>query len=196
MRPPVMGPRKRSSATSRSASSPAKRSMSAAGSWPGSTGGMNAARATCQNGVAVKRSRHHVRQRSTVRRSTPISFGQLPHARRRRAVPQDRDQHHDRGNVDLGAEEAQRRRRRPRPAAVDRAAEAEALVVLAPEAAGPATRLAPIVSAMNNAAAVLAPAHPERCRRGRDHRRAAAGGMWRRSTGLGTRDASSSARRC
>ena len=38
--------------------------------------------------------------------------------------------------------------------------------------------------------------HPVRCRRGRDHTRAAAGGMWRRSTGLGTRDASSSARRC
>ena len=120
----------------------------------------------------------------------------FPHAPRRRAVPQDRDQHHDRGNVDLGAEEAQRRRRRSRPAAVDRAAEAEALVVLAPEAAGPATRLAPIVSTMNNAAAVACTPHPERCRRGRDRRRAAAGGMWRRSTGLGTRDASSSARRC
>jgi|GEM_PF-6299910 len=54
MRPPVMGPMKRSSATSRSASSPAKRSMSAAGSRPGSTGGMNAARAIFQNGVAPK----------------------------------------------------------------------------------------------------------------------------------------------
>jgi hypothetical protein len=38
--------------------------------------------------------------------------------------------------------------------------------------------------------------HPERYRRGRDHRRAAAGGMWRRSIRLGTKDASSSARRC
>ena len=84
-------------------------------------------------------------------------LGQLPHAQRRCAVPQDRDQHHDRGNVDLGAEEAQRRRRRPRPAAIDRAAKAEAPVVLAPEAAGSATRLAPIVSRMNNAAASLAP---------------------------------------
>src|SRR6266581_1345775 len=62
---------------------------------------MNAARATCQNGVAVKLSRHHLRPRST---------------------------------------------------AIDRAAEAEAPVVLAPEAAGPATRLAPIGSGMNNAA--------------------------------------------
>ena len=63
-------------------------------------------------------------------------------------------------DIDLGAEEAQRRRRRPRPAAVDRAAEAEAPVVLTPEAAGPATRLAPIVSRMNNAAASLAPGPP------------------------------------
>lgn len=87
-------------------------------------------------------------------------LGQLPQARRRCAVPQDRDQHHDRGNVDLTAQEAQRRRRRPRPAAVERAAEAQAPVVLAPEAAGPATRLAPIMSAMNNAAASLAPSTP------------------------------------
>jgi signal transduction histidine kinase len=56
--------------------------------------------------------------------------------------------------------EAQRRRRRPRPAAIDRAAEAEAPVVLTPEAAGPATRLAPIVSRMNNAVASLAPGTP------------------------------------
>src|SRR5271167_2565885 len=158
MRPPVMGPMKRSSATSRSASSPAKRSMSAAGSRPGSTGGMNAARATCQNGVAV----------NTPPCAPPLDgaaidadhLGQLPHAQRRCAVPQDRDQYHDRGNVDLGAEEAQRRRRRPRPAAIDRAAEAEAPVVLTPEAAGPATRLAPIVSRMNNAVASLASGTP------------------------------------
>src|SRR5271155_930351 len=84
-------------------------------------------------------------------------LGQLPHAQRRCAVPQDRDQHHDRGNIDLGAEEAQRRRRRPRPAAIDRAAEAEAPVVLTPEPAGPATRLAPIVGRMKNARATPAP---------------------------------------
>jgi hypothetical protein len=34
---------------------------------------MKAARATFQNGVVVKLSRHHVRHRSTVRRSTPIT---------------------------------------------------------------------------------------------------------------------------
>src|ERR1700693_6148578 len=45
-------------------------------------------------------------------------------------------------------------------AAIDRAAEAEAPVVLTPEAAGPATRLAPIVSRMYNAAASLAPGTP------------------------------------
>ena len=39
------------------------------------------------------------------------------------------------------------------PGAIDRAAEPEASVVLTPEAAGPATRLAPIVSRMNNTAA-------------------------------------------
>ena len=159
MRPPVMGPMKRSSATSRSASSPAKRSMSAAGSRPGSRRHERGASdlpewcrreavtppcAPALDGAAIDAD--HV--------------GQLPHARRRCAVPQDRDQHHDRGNVDLGAEEAQRRRRRPRPAAIDRAAEAEAPVVLTPEAAGPATRLAPIVSRMNNAVASLAPGTP------------------------------------
>ena len=87
-------------------------------------------------------------------------LGQLPHAQRRCAVPQDRDQHHDRSNVDLGAEEAQRRRRRPRPAAIDRTAEAEAPVVLTPEAAGPATRLAPIGRGMNNAATPCAARAP------------------------------------
>jgi hypothetical protein len=38
-----------------------------------SIGGMNVARVTFQNGVAGKRSRHHPRQRSTVRRSTPTA---------------------------------------------------------------------------------------------------------------------------
>src|SRR5271168_5020022 len=45
-------------------------------------------------------------------------------------------------------------------AAVDRAAEAEAPVVLAPEAARPATRLAPIGSRMNNAATPCAAGAP------------------------------------
>jgi hypothetical protein len=56
-----------------SASAPVKRSSSDAGRRSCSTGGMSAARAACQNGVAVKLSRHHVRQRSTVPRSTPTS---------------------------------------------------------------------------------------------------------------------------
>jgi hypothetical protein len=151
---------KRSSATRRSASSPAKRSMSAAG-----------------QPVLIDR-RHQRGARALPERGrgealTPPPapaldgaavdanhLGQFPHAPRRRAVQQDRNQHHDRGDVDLGAEEAQRRRRRSRPAAIDGTAEAEALVVLAPKAAGPATRLAPIVSAMNNAAASLAPSTP------------------------------------
>jgi hypothetical protein len=34
---------------------------------------VDAARATFQNGVAMKLSRHHMRHRSTVRRSTPIT---------------------------------------------------------------------------------------------------------------------------
>src|SRR6202050_3374530 len=68
--PPVMGPRKRSSAISGSAPSPVKRSISATGSRSCSTGGMNRARAIRQNGVAVNASRHQWRQRAIVRRST------------------------------------------------------------------------------------------------------------------------------
>ena len=52
------------------------------------------------------------------------------HPRGRRALPHDRDQHHDRGEIDLAAEEAQRRRRLALAATVARAAEAEAPVVL------------------------------------------------------------------
>jgi hypothetical protein len=36
-----------------------------------------------------------------------VRWQPVAHAQRRCAVPQDRDQHHDRGNVDLGAEKAQ-----------------------------------------------------------------------------------------
>ena len=68
-------------------------------------------------------------------------------------MPQDRDQHHDRGEIDLAAEKAQRGRRRPRPAAVDGTAEAEAAVVLRPEPAGPAARLARIAGGMQRATA-------------------------------------------
>ena len=71
--PPVTGPTKRNSAMRRSVSSPLKRSSSDAGRRSRSTGGMNVARAICQNDVAVKLPRHHARQRSTVRRSTPTT---------------------------------------------------------------------------------------------------------------------------
>jgi len=52
---------------------------------------MNVARAICQKDVVVKLSRHHVRQRSTVRRVDADQLGKFPHAPRRRAVPQDRN---------------------------------------------------------------------------------------------------------
>ena len=51
-----------------------KRLRIAPGSCFSSTGGMKSARFNCQNGVLVKASRHHSRQRATVRRSTPSSL--------------------------------------------------------------------------------------------------------------------------
>ena len=82
-------------------------------------------------------SRHHLRQRATVRRSTD----RLGHRRSSRAslyapcriaisTTTVRD-------IDLAPEKPQRRRRCPRAAAVDGAAEAEALVMLRPNPAGP-----------------------------------------------------------
>ena len=82
----------------------------------------------------------------------------------RHAVPQGRDQHDDRGEIDLAAEKAQRWRRRPRPATVDRTAEAEASVVLGSEPAGPAPRLARIAGGMQRATAK--PASPGACHLG------------------------------
>ena len=69
------------------------------------------------------------------------------------AVPQDCDQHDDRRNIDAAAEEAQRRRRLPRPAAVNGTAEAEALIVLGAQPTGPAARLARVSRRMQPAAA-------------------------------------------
>ena len=66
-----------------------------------------------------------------------------------------------RGEIDLAAEKAQRWRRRPRPATVDRTAEAEASVVLGSEPAGPAPRLARIAGGMQRATAK--PASPGAC---------------------------------
>ena len=74
----------------------------------------------------------------------------------RHAVAQNPHQHHDGGEIDLAAKEAQRWRRRPRPAAVHRTAEAEAPVVLGAEPAGPAARLARITGRMQRAAATHA----------------------------------------
>jgi hypothetical protein len=74
---------KRSNALSGSALAPRKRSISAAGRRSCSTGGMNAARAICQNALIVKSSRHDNRQRTTVRRSTPTA---LASCRIRRSV--------------------------------------------------------------------------------------------------------------
>jgi len=50
---------------------------------------------------------NHLRQRSTVWRTTPITS--VSSRMHRAVVQQDRNQHHDRADVDAGAEEAQRR---------------------------------------------------------------------------------------
>ena len=62
-----------SNAINRSATSPLKRAINVAGRPAWSTGGMNLARAACQNALAVKTSRHHTCQRTTVRRSMPTA---------------------------------------------------------------------------------------------------------------------------
>ena len=114
---------------------------------------MNAARATFQNRVAVKPL---APPRPPALDGAAVDADGLRktlHPRCRHAVPHDRDQHHDRGEIDLAAEKAQRRRRRPRSAAVDGTAEAEAPVVLGPEPAGPAPRLARIAGGMQRATA-------------------------------------------
>ena len=80
-------------------------------------------------------------------------FREAFHPGCRHAMMQDRHQHDDRGEIDLAAEEAQRWWRRPRPAAVNCTAEAEAPVVLGPEPARPAARLARIAGRMQRAAA-------------------------------------------
>jgi len=115
-------------------------------------GGVTAARATCQNSVAVKLSCHH----APALDGAAVDPGGLREAFQpscRHAVPQGRDQHDDRGEIDLAAEEARRWQRRPRPATVDGTAEAEASVVLGPEPAGSAPRLARIAGGMQRATA-------------------------------------------
>src|SRR5262249_39211722 len=71
------------------------------------------------------------------------------------AVPHDGSQYHNRSGIDLAAQEAQRRRGCPRAAAIDRAAEAEALVVLrsqATETQWEVTRLAGVFGRVQGAA--------------------------------------------
>src|SRR5262252_339814 len=78
-----------------------------------------------------------------------------------RAVLQDGDQHDDRRDIDAAAEKAQRRWRLPAPAAVDGAAEAEALVVLGAELATAAPGLALELGRMQHTVAM--PASPGAC---------------------------------
>lgn len=120
---------------------------------------MNRARAIRQNGVAVNASRHQWRQRAIVRRSTLATSESR--AKRAPVVLQDGDQHDDRRDIDAAAEKAQRRRRLSAPAAVDGAAEAEALVVLGAELATAAPGLALELGRMQRTVAM--PASPGAC---------------------------------
>jgi len=71
--PPVIGNSRRNSPISCAPASPAKRSSSDAGSRAWSTGGIKAAAATRQNGLAVNALRHHCRHRAMVLWLTPNS---------------------------------------------------------------------------------------------------------------------------
>ena len=117
---------------------------------------MNRAREIRQNGDTAP-PRPPARNRATVnaddlRESLQPGIGHT--------VLQDRDQHDDGGDIDPASEEAHRRRRLSAPAAVDRATEAEALIVLGtettPQVLGPTTRLARISGRMQATAALLA----------------------------------------
>ena len=122
---------------------------------------MNRARAIRQNGVAVNASRHQWRQRAIVRRSTLATSESR--AKRASVAPCFRmaNQHDDRRDIDAAAEKAQRRRRLAAPAAVDGAAEAEALVVLGAELATAASGLALELGRMQRTVAM--PASPGAC---------------------------------
>ena len=66
---------------------------------------------------------------------------------------EDRDEHDDGSEIDLAAEEPDRRRRCPRTATVDGATEAEPLVVLRAKSYETATRFARVTRRMQNARA-------------------------------------------
>ena len=93
---------------------------------------MKAAMTVGRNGPA-KVSSHHLRQRPSVRRSMPSSADRRCTRSRRRPLLHRGGQRHHRGEIDLGAEKAQRWRRCPRAATVHRTAAAETL-------AGPVTQ--------------------------------------------------------
>src|SRR5208337_2664958 len=91
-------------------------------------------------------------------------LGQLSHPRGGRAFPHDRDQHDDRGEIDLAPEKPQRRRRCAGAATVAGAAEAEAPIMLLAEPGRTATGLAAILGRMQDAAAQRASSPPRRNR--------------------------------
>ena len=152
--PAVIGPRNDRKAISCCPPSPAKRSSNAAGKRAASTGGMKPADRARQNGVAVKRASHQSRQRTTVRRSTPIVSASLPSPLLCQPVTHRRNQGDDHRQIDLAAEKSQRRWRRAVAAAIDCAAEAKPPVVLFAERHRSATRLARIVRCMQHTAAL------------------------------------------
>ena len=122
---------------------PAKRSSSEAGRPAMSSGGTKAALATGAEGAVAGKRRKP--PRAPARESSAIDprhGRQTRQARRRRPVQHRRDQRHDRGEIDLAAEKAQRGRGRPLAAAIHRTAEAEALAILLAQPGGATARLA------------------------------------------------------
>jgi hypothetical protein len=74
----------------------------------------------------------------------------------RDSVPQGRDQHHDGGEIDAAAEEAQRWRRHLRPAIIGRTTEAETPVMFRPEPVKRPPRLTQIGGQMQRTIATRA----------------------------------------
>ena len=158
--PPVSGVRKRSTAVSCCSMPPAKRSSSEAGRPAMSSGGMKRALASCAKAPSVKVARHQTRQR---REGSPIDPRQARQTRqpcRRCPVQHCRDQRHDRGEVDLAPEKAQRWRGVPLATAVHRTAEAEAPGIILAQPGGTAARLAAKRRRMECTAAVTATSRP------------------------------------
>ena len=117
----VTGLRKTSKRISASCARPAKRSTRLAGNNATDSGGITSAHAEHHSGVNGNCSRHHVRHRPSVRRSTPRSSRAAAAARPARAG---RLQHHRQPQIHPPAQEAHRHRRRAPTA--HRAAKAQA----------------------------------------------------------------------